>query len=651
MVSRPFGERVGRGREVGLVDRDPAAAGADQRPRFLGELVDLGGGELDVVEHRRPAHVGELVGADRGLVRRRRRTPAATAWLGARDSSGTRTSKPAAASRGPVSAISSHASSWLRIDLRRGGAARTAAARAACARAVPARLRGRGVRSRRRRSPARSAIELRLAVPATNTARCHAPPSSGGSSRTISGACSPVTERAQLLERVSTISPATRTGASNALPSSRARNASVTSLRGAHAGRRRGHLEPARAVAADRVDHAGERGAGERAGVDLAVERARRCPASRRPSRRGGRRRRARASSAPSTSRSTRARCRCRALRCRSSGTIAPRAVSSTAQIATRPSQRTLGPMLVADLTGAGGDQPAEHLADRDRQRVGGAARREAARPCARSTPLRRARGARATSLTCARSATGARGPPAQATTRPGSHETCSCGRAGRRPAPPRRLATSARPLAARRRGRADSVAARRRSRSFDVGRVRGGEPPRSDSRSATTWSRSSPRQRARAREVLLGVAEQRDERRAPRDRVRPRAPRAARASRRRRPRRRRTCRTATARGLRRRSTGSSTSPSGATVSRCPCDTDVRPEVVVGAHRCDQASPLVCWRGLGERPRRSAAGNRRFRDRRSRRQRRSSFRMDTNARENAGPCVWMRRRNDRYPPV
>ena len=65
-----LGQRFGRGREVGAVDRDPALAGTDERARFLGQPRDVGGGELDIVEHRRPAHVRELVRADHRLRRR-----------------------------------------------------------------------------------------------------------------------------------------------------------------------------------------------------------------------------------------------------------------------------------------------------------------------------------------------------------------------------------------------------------------------------------------------------------------------------------------------------------------------------------------------------------------------------------------------------
>ena len=109
-----FGERGRRGVEVGAVDRDPASAGADQRPRFLGQSCDVGRGELDVVEHRRPPDIGELAGADDRWLGTPRRTPAASAPVGAVTAPGSARRSPAAASRGPVIAISSHASSWLR---------------------------------------------------------------------------------------------------------------------------------------------------------------------------------------------------------------------------------------------------------------------------------------------------------------------------------------------------------------------------------------------------------------------------------------------------------------------------------------------------------------------------------------------------------
>ena len=124
---------------------------------------------------------------------------------------------------------------------------------------------------------------------------------------------SPVTDRAHRSTRGRRSRRRCRTGASNALPSSRARNASATSVAVRTRGRRRGHLELARAVAADGVDHAGERGAGERAGVDVG-SRAARCRACVRPARRAASGRRARASSAPSTWPSRRAALAARAL-------------------------------------------------------------------------------------------------------------------------------------------------------------------------------------------------------------------------------------------------------------------------------------------------------------------------------------------------
>ena len=43
VVLRALGERLGRGVEVGLVDRDPSLARTDERARFLGESRDVGG--------------------------------------------------------------------------------------------------------------------------------------------------------------------------------------------------------------------------------------------------------------------------------------------------------------------------------------------------------------------------------------------------------------------------------------------------------------------------------------------------------------------------------------------------------------------------------------------------------------------------------
>ena len=177
---------------------------------------------------------------------------------------------------------------------------------------------------------------------ATNTSRSHTPVRSGGSRRTISGACSRVTERAQPSAR-ETSSPATRTGASNALPSSRARNASVTSLpvrtTGGAAGTsmRRALSRPMAStmpVSAERVT----------ARASTLGSRAATLPgmASTTSARRSG-------STSAGVQRTAYDACSPRAepvrrRRCRSTGTIAPRAASSTAHIATLPSQRTLGP-------------------------------------------------------------------------------------------------------------------------------------------------------------------------------------------------------------------------------------------------------------------------------------------------------------------
>ncbi len=60
----PLGQR-GRGLlEVDPVQLDPAPAGLHERPGLGGQAGDVGRGELDVVEHHRPAHVAELVGTD-----------------------------------------------------------------------------------------------------------------------------------------------------------------------------------------------------------------------------------------------------------------------------------------------------------------------------------------------------------------------------------------------------------------------------------------------------------------------------------------------------------------------------------------------------------------------------------------------------------
>ena len=79
-----LGEGGGRLLEVDLVELDPLAVRLHQRAGLGGEPGDVGGGELDVVEHRRPAHVGELVGADHGVALRVDEEPERGGGLAAR---------------------------------------------------------------------------------------------------------------------------------------------------------------------------------------------------------------------------------------------------------------------------------------------------------------------------------------------------------------------------------------------------------------------------------------------------------------------------------------------------------------------------------------------------------------------------------------
>ena len=150
------------------------------------------------------------------------------------DSAGTRTSKPASAEAG---AGGDH--QLPRLVLAQDGVAAAVGARRAAARGACAR----GGRARASRSARFEPVvddgaldgdehlALRAAARLGDEHRevPRAAVRSGGSRRTISAACSRVTARAHPSAR-GTSSPATRTGASNALPSSRARNASVTSL-------------------------------------------------------------------------------------------------------------------------------------------------------------------------------------------------------------------------------------------------------------------------------------------------------------------------------------------------------------------------------------------------------------------------------------
>ena len=77
----PFRQRRRRRGQVGPVQLDPAAPGLHQRAGLAGEAGDLLGTQLDIVEERRPADVGELARPDhralgvlRGEAEGRRRT-------------------------------------------------------------------------------------------------------------------------------------------------------------------------------------------------------------------------------------------------------------------------------------------------------------------------------------------------------------------------------------------------------------------------------------------------------------------------------------------------------------------------------------------------------------------------------------------------
>ncbi len=182
--------------------------------------------------------------------------------------------------------------------------------------------------------------------------------------------------------------------------------------RGADVGRRRRGLELARAVATDRVDHARERGAGERARVDVLIEREQRPGHRVDQVARGAPGRRGPESSAPSTSRWSR-------------GRVPPRRVALAQERnhraargeLDRPDRDVPQPAHAGadafDLTGAGRDEPTEHVADGDRLRVGLGAARKRNRTVARPARGRRAgcRQHRGQLVTGSRRRVPARGP------------------------------------------------------------------------------------------------------------------------------------------------------------------------------------------------------------------------------------------------
>ena len=175
-----------------------------------------------------------------------------------------------------------------------------------------------------------------------NTERRHASPASGGSSFTTRRRCSPVTERAQRSRRAA-ISVARPTGASNALPSSRPRKASPTSAGvrtcggGAGTSTRRALSRPIASTIPVSADLVSAAPSTEGSSAHTAPGTVRASSARRSGSTTAGVQRteyEPRVSLARAPRRGRRF----------SNGTIAPVAVSSTAQHATRPIQRTLAP-------------------------------------------------------------------------------------------------------------------------------------------------------------------------------------------------------------------------------------------------------------------------------------------------------------------
>ncbi len=161
--------------------------------------------------------------------------------------------------------------------------------------------------------------------------------------------------------------------------------------RGPDGGRRCRRLELAGTVAADRVDHPGERGPGQGAGVDLLVEREERpghgFDQAREPGRfdeRRGPAHRVRTVGVAGSAAATRALAQERDHR-------------ATRGQLDRPNRDAAQPAHAladaVDLARAGRDQPAQHVADGNGLRVGAAATRQRHRAVPRPTRARRARG------------------------------------------------------------------------------------------------------------------------------------------------------------------------------------------------------------------------------------------------------------------
>ncbi len=320
-----------------------------------------------------------------------------------------------------------------------------------------------------------------------------------------------MTERPHRSIRVAT-SPARRIGASNALPSRRPRNASATSVAVRTFGGGAGISSwraPSRQIAstmpvsADRVSARASTSwssaRSEPGIVSISCE-------SRAGSTSAGVQR---TEYEPLVSRAVPPR----RVRWRRNGTIAPRAVSSTAQIATRPSQRTLAPTPSTWPAPAATNQPSTSptgIACASARPPPGSG----TGPC-RVQPAAGAPAAASISASSSDAADAAFFPAAHATTRPGSHDTCTSTTPGSRS----RASGSSRSSRLGRPARAGRVG-RLRAPLTGVTRPRVGEPAVLRLEVGDDLLALFAPQRARAREVLLGVAQQREERGAPRDRI-----------------------------------------------------------------------------------------------------------------------------------
>ena len=362
----PFGERLGRGLEVGLLDRDPATAGTDQRARFLREPGDLRGRELDVVEDGRPRDVRELVRTRRRIGRRvdvhaQRRHARALGELGdAHVEARLHEARPRRRHHVPCFLGTEHdlAAARAARPQQRGHHALETRHLVFEVAAVGARHHDRLLD---REGPAARVGGEHLEAPRVAAVGCVEPDDQplvrfdDGARPTFDARHDLTADRLRRIERAAVEAGEERFG---------------DVVRSAHLGRRRGNLEAAGAVAADRVDHAGERRSGERAGVDLAVEREH---ASRRvlghafeP---GGIDERRRPAHGVGTARAARARAAARAAPELRHDRAARGELDRPDRDASEPAHARTD-AFPADLTGARRAQPAQHLTDGNRERI-----------------------------------------------------------------------------------------------------------------------------------------------------------------------------------------------------------------------------------------------------------------------------------------